>query len=86
MWPFKKRVCVVVGHRYRLEKRVGYEINDHRRRGYCVADDVEQEREICRDCKFSVEGWVTGHSSCIQSLEMDSDRMRKLEREGFIRR
>lgn len=81
MWPFKKRDCATQGHRMRKETRTGYSMGDYH--SNCVADNVEQEREICRDCD-ATWGWRTTYSSCLQGLSIDTRRYRELEKTGFI--
>ena len=83
-WPFKKWDCTERGHQWQVEKRKGYAISygpGHRR---CVADWVEQERDVCRKCD-QAEDWKTTHSTCLQGTNMPTSMQTQLDKEGFVR-
>ena len=98
MWPFKKHDCRQ-GHRMRLERRSGISKSgalpihgalggagrggDGRDHFRCVADDVRQERQVCRDCG-ATWGWKTTYSNCLQSISMSSASHHTLNTTGFI--
>lgn len=90
---FHKHDCAVEGHRWHTEHRRGYlrdrDLTGHDRDGRyhyrCVADDVEQERHICRDCG-ETDGWITTWSQCINSLTIPTDMHRELTKAGFVSR
>lgn len=79
-WPWSKD-CVTDGHDWRTETRRGYVASCGWFR--CVADRVEETREVCRRCG-EAGPWDRVEQDCIQSLSMPSEMWRTMKRDGFV--
>lgn len=83
MWPFKKHNCLIEGHIFKTKRREGY-VYPSKNPWRGVADDVVQERQVCKHCSKTTE-WEDIERSTIHTLSMGPSAWKILRREDFLR-